>query len=684
MTQKMNLHIPLKNLEGIYKMYAGRLTKLNVFTLYDLLFHIPSRYEDYSFISPIHSLQQGQTVTIKGIVIDFKNSYTRSKKTIQQVRISDNTGTTHAIWFNQPYLAKVMCVNTPIALSGRTELKNNHYIFTSPEYEILLPHYFFNNVINPIHTGRLVPVYPETKGISSKWIRRQIYKLLHEGKDFLQEYMPADLLKEEKLPSIFDALEQIHFPNSMDDVLKARERLSFDELFSLQLAGYMRKKEWQKNISGNKFLSEKFTKEIEKFYQSLPFRLTNSQQAAIKDIFSDLTKDKPMNRLLQGDVGSGKTIVASLAIYLSFLNGYQSVFMAPTEILATQHFNTIEKLLSPFGVKIGIQTGSKKNHEKHHYDVLVGTHAILSEKVIFKKLGLAIIDEQQRFGVEQRTIMKQKGNNPHLLTMTATPIPRTIALTIYGDLDMSVLSEMPQGRKKIKTWLVPNEKRESAYRWIEKQINNGHDQVFIVCPFIEISENMITVKAAIQEFETLQKNIFPSLTVGLLHGKMAQKEKNTILQQFENKEIDILIATPVVEVGIDFPNATIIVIEAAERFGLAQLHQLRGRVGRGNKQSYCLLFTDSQNMQTKQRLSAMETIHIGSQLAELDLKLRGPGELYGTAQHGRKVLKVASFSDFLLIARTKKASAHIFPKIQKFPLLVARIKDIYPQFVSAN
>jgi ATP-dependent DNA helicase RecG len=417
--------------------------------------------------------------------------------------------------------------------------------------------------------------------------------------------------------------------------------------------------------------------------KNLPFTLTTAQEKSLTHIFDDVKKQQPMNRLVEGDVGSGKTIVAAISMYLAFLNGYQSVLMAPTEILAQQHFATISKFLEPFGVKIALQTGSKKNKEET-FDILVGTHAVLSNKINFDKLGLVVIDEQQRFGVQQRSVIRAKGKNPHFLTMTATPIPRTIALTMYGDLDLSVLDELPKGRKLIKTWLVPQEKRTSAYQWIEKQIKETDSQAFIICPFIEESESMTTIKAATKEFEYLTKNVFPNLKLGLLHGKMKAKEKDIVLEQFRNKAFDILIATPVVEVGIDIPNATIIVIEAAERFGLSQLHQLRGRVGRGDKQSYCLLFTESKNPQTIERLKAMEKMHIGSQLAEFDLQLRGAGDMYGTAQHGQTFFKIASFADVDLIEKANQEAEKIFPELEKYPKLIEKLAKMNNQEVSPD
>ena len=683
----MNLQTSVRDASRAYKMYASRLEKLGIRNLGDFLFHIPFRYDDYSLVSKIGEVQAGETVTVKGIVQIIENRYTRRFKTLQKAIVKDDTGSIDVLWFNQPFLTKAMQTGDFISLSGKVDLDKNKLTMLSPDYEII-----FNN--ETIHTGRLVPVYPETKGVSSKWLRRQVYKIL-EDKEKIDEYLPKNLMEENHLMNLDDALEKIHFPDSLEQAEKAKQRLAFEELFILQLSTLSRKKEWENATLGYVFQVVKFDKEIDKFLNKLPFELTNAQKKAVKEIFADLEAKKPMNRLLEGEVGSGKTVVSAIAMYLAFLNGFQSVLMAPTEILAQQHYNVISKLLSPFGVKIGLITGSmkykkseneKKQNTKYEIlntDIVIGTHALISKKVKFEKLALVIIDEQQRFGVEQRAIIRSKGNNPHLLTMTATPIPRTVALTMYGDLDLSLLDEMPKGRKIVKTWLVPPIKRIGAYEWIEKEINQHKSQAFIICPFIEESESMITIKAATKEFENLKK-IFPKLKLGLLHGKLKSKDKEAVLMDFKNKKIDILVATPVVEVGIDIPNATIIMIEQAERFGLAQLHQLRGRVGRGDKQSYCLLFTDSKNETTLTKLKSMESIYIGAQLAELDLRLRGAGDPYGTMQHGRNMLKIADFSDASLIEKTKREANNIFNQLSKYPVLLKKIKEINNKNVSPD
>lgn len=666
-----SLDTKIETLGGVYKRFARPLEKLGITKLQDFFYHIPFRYEDFSLISKIGSLQPGETVTIRGKVVEIKNQYTRRFLTIQKAIVRDQTGNVDAIWFNQPYIAKNLREGDRISISGTVEQKANKLQITNPDFE--------TGEKDFIHTGRLVPVYPETRGITSKWLRKEIYKLLAERGE-LGDFLPEKIRRENKLENLNEAISKIHFPASLEELSEAKRRLSFDELFLIQLSSAYRKDLWKNELKGQAFNLKSNQDKIDEFIGNLPFELTGAQKRSVMEILSDISKDKPMNRLLEGDVGSGKTVVAAVAIYLSFLNGFQTVFMAPTEILANQHYQTLSKFLSPFGLKIGLQTGSVKTKQK--VDLLVGTHAVLNAN--FEKLGLLVIDEQQRFGVEQRSVMRSKGKNPHVLTMTATPIPRTIALTMYGDLDLSVLDEMPKGRREIKTWLVPNFKREGAYEWIKKQIKANKSQVFIVCPFIEESETMTSVKAATKEFDRLQKIIFKDLKLALLHGKMKSKEKENTLSEFKEGKIDILVATPVVEVGIDIPNADIILIEASERFGLAQLHQLRGRVGRNDRQAYCLLFTESTNDQTSQRLKYMEKTNIGSELAQYDLKLRGPGQIYGTMQHGRRFLKVASFSDFELIKQTKTAAENVLPDLDKHPKLLEKIEEQTSRYVSPD
>ncbi len=731
MTNDMTLQTPIDQAGKIYKMYSGRLAKLEIFTLEDILYHFPFRYDDFSLVSEIAKIQAGEIVTVRGQVLEIENVYTRNRKKIQKALLTDGTGSVEIVWYNQPYITKYIRTNDTISVSGKADIFNKKLTFTSPEYEIIS-----NQTAQTLHTGRLVPVYPETKGVTSKWLRRQVFKLLQEYGSEIHEYMPESLLKKYHYDDLISCLWHIHFPESIEQSDQARERMGFDELLLIQIKAQQRRAEWEKQIKGTPFIVEKYQHKLDEFESSLPFSLTNAQKHAINQVLVDITKEQPMNRLVQGDVGSGKTIVGTYIMYLAHLNGFQSVMMAPTEILAEQHYATIKKFLEPFGMKVALVTGSKKLQKNSHtshpgeaktasypeghrhaavasigskvaskskrdpiparpaggaslqddklFDVLIGTHAVLNEKITFKNLGLVVIDEQQRFGVEQRSIIRDKGKNPHFLTMTATPIPRTVALTMYGDLDISYISEMPKGRKQIKTWLVPPEKRDGAYGWIRKQVAELHSQVFIICPFIEESENMSTVKAAKVEFERLQHEVFPDLKLGMLHGKLKGKEKDQVLEDFRNKTFDILVATPVVEVGIDIPNATVIQIEASERFGLAQLHQLRGRVGRGDKQSYCLLFTETKSPITMQRLKSMETTHSGAELAEIDLKLRGPGDVFGTAQSGTPKLKIASFADFDLVERTKYEAKNLFDSLSSYPQLQDKVELISVKKVSPD
>lgn len=597
------------------------LEKLNIFSNEDLLHHYPFRYEDL-------------TNAVSGIIVSSRNLYTRSGKTIQKIIVKTDSGNQEITWFNQPYLIKTLIPGAKISFSG-----NNYELITGGPL---------------IHTGRLVPVYPETKGVSSKWLRRRIYNLLQQTK--IQDWLPEPIRKKYHLINLSSALQQIHFPENQAQVDAATKRLSFDELFLLQLEAIEHQKTWK-----GKKLSHQLNLDQEKILNliaSLPFSLTQTQNLCLRQILSDLEKNQPMNRLLQGEVGSGKTVIAAIAMYVAYLNGYQSYLMAPTEILANQHFQTLKTVFAKTGIKIGLITGSTKTATG---DTFVGTHALLFRKLDLSKLGLVVIDEQHRFGVKQRSqLISQTKTTPHLLTMTATPIPRTVALTVYSDLDFSILDEMPSGRKIVKTWVVPLEKRLDAYRWIEKEITAHHTQAFIVCPLIEPSEKetMKDIKAVTQEFNQL-KSVFNELKLGLIHGRLKNKQKDNILEEFRKNKINILVATPVIEVGIDFPNATIMIIENAERFGLAQLHQLRGRVGRSEKKSYCLIF--SSNRSAIKRLKYLETNCSGLKLAELDLKLRGPGDLYGLKQHGFLQLKLASLTDINLINLSRQAALDCQP-----------------------
>ena len=657
----MNLKDHVVHLPFVGPTYAKRMEKLGIATIEDLIFHFPFRYDDFSLISPISRVQVGEIVTICGIVEKFSNTFTKTGKKIQMAEIVDDSGKIEAIFFNQMFLYRVLKKGERFNFSGKVEWFGHKKVLLSPEYE-KIPNTKYQ-ILNTIHTGRLVPIYNETYGVSSKWLRSRIKTALDALGEQIEEFLPEEIVKNENLLPEKEAIEQIHFPKDKPSAQKAKYRLAFDELFLIQLASLLRKRDWEKKVLGKQFFID-FEQSM-KFVENLPFALTNAQKKCIKEILLDLQKNIPMNRLLQGDVGSGKTVVAALAAYTAFLNKSDTLFMAPTEILANQHYQTLKALLAPFNVPIKLITGSHKNNETIQQlnncspKVIVGTHALLYQDYDPEKIGLVIVDEQHRFGVEQRKVLSEKGKAPHFLTMTATPIPRTIALTLYNDLDLSVIDEMPPGRLKVKTWVVPEIKRKKAYEWISERVKDTQEQAFIICPFIEESETMSTVKAATKEFEILGKEIFPDLRLALIHGRVKSKEKDKILGEFKEGKFDVLVATPVVEVGIDIPNATIMMVEGAEHFGLAQLHQLRGRVGRSNLQSYCLLFTENEIPPVIRRLKSLERTDIGMELAEIDLKLRGPGEIHGTQQHGFADLRVASFTDLPLIQKTRAAAETI-------------------------
>ena len=669
----------------IGNVYAAKLNKLSIYTIEDLIYHLPSRYENYTVISKINRLQPGERVTVIGTITKISNSFTKSGKKIQKARLSDETDSIDVIWYNQPFLTRILKAGSAVSLAGNTSIYGFKLMLESPEYELV------TSQKSLIHTGRLAPIYPETRGLSSKWIRSRTYSLLTNFLSEIRDYLPARLLADYHLPPLKSALFNIHFPKNLTDVEDARKRLSFDEMFLFQMHSKLNKLKNKKEFTKFRIRNEEFNPKIHGFISSLPFTLTHSQEKSLQEILEDIAEPYPMNRLLEGDVGSGKTVVAAIAMYVVFLNGFKSALMAPTEILAKQHFRTMKNILSPYQIKISLITA--ENHpDTENTDIYVGTHALIADKIELKNLALAVIDEQQRFGVTQRTKFRQKGDKPHLLSLTATPIPRTLALTVFADLDISVIDEMPTGRKKIKTWVVPENKRASAYNWIKELLKFKENyakitkQAFIICPFIEESETLTTVKAVKKEYERLSREAFPQLKLGLLHSRLSAKERQKVMSQMENKQIHILVATPIVEVGIDFPDAVVMLIEAAERFGLAQLHQLRGRVGRGRYQSYCLLFSDNANSQTIDRLKLLEKSDKGPILAEYDLRLRGPGEMYGTAQHGFVPFKIADLGDVNLIKTSKTAVETVFEdqSLLNFPPLQDKLRQAKITYIAPD
>jgi ATP-dependent DNA helicase RecG len=712
--KKFSFSSPIENL-NISLKYIKKLKKLKIHKISDLLFHFPHRYEDFSCLSKIKDLKLLKPCSIFGKIIEVQSKKSYFKKiTITQALINDLTGTVRALWFGKPYLKNYLKKGDKVFLAGKPILGENGIYFQNPEYEKIK--YKNPSGFKLIHTARIAPIYPQTTGLSSKIIRSLIASLLIKFKNKLPETLPSQIIKEKKLLSLSEALFQIHFPKTLKIAEKAKRRFQFEEIFLVQLFVLREKIK----IAREKAFSIPIDEDLlKKFSQSLPFSLTNAQKKACWQILKDLEKPKPMNRLLEGEVGSGKTVVATLATLCVIKAGYQVAFMAPTEILAKQHFQEISKLLENFRINIGLLTGkedkfisknlkkqaieiSRKNLFKKtlegKIDLLIGTHALIEDKVKFANLALVILDEQHRFGVEQRAKLLKTGKSqdlkiPHLLSMTATPIPRTLALTIYGDLDLSIVDELPKGRKKIITQVVPPEEKQEVYNFIKKEIKKGR-QVFVICPRIEKSQNSNSefqrkdilswkeAKTVKEEYEKLSKKIFPDLKIGMLHGKMKTKEKEEVMRNFKSKKIDVLVSTSVVEVGIDVPNATVMIIEGAERFGLAQLHQFRGRVGRSKFQSYCFLFSDSLSESSKKRLRALIKSENGFELAEKDLKIRGPGDFFGTRQWGMPDLAMAGLKDIKLAQETREAAWQILkkdPNLKNYPQLKARLTKFKTQ-----
>ena len=660
----MQLSTPIDRLPKTASRTIQRLKAVGIHTYDDLIHYYPFRYNDFSVVSDIAHVQPGETVTVRGRIDSIRTIPTRKRITIQKALLCDDSGTLELVWYNQPYLIHLMENHACVSASGLIETFSKIKSMKPTEYEIL-------DSINSDtkHTGKIVAVYPSVYGLSSKTIREKIYyvldSIIHNSRESI-EYIPEKILHKHLLIDLQKALISIHTPQTPAEVEKAKQRLGFDELFIRILSSRLIKKRWsQEKTTSPITVSTIIKNTVQTFIQTLPYHLTPAQNRVIKEILGDMQKKKPMNRFLQGDVGSGKTVVATIAAYVTYLNSKQTLIMAPTEILAQQHFATISALTKNTQLKIALQTGSHKDIESKStassFDIIIGTHALISTKYDFRNVALVIIDEQHRFGVKQRALLKEKGINPHLLSMTATPIPRTVSLTLYSELDLSVIDEMPKGRKTIKTYVTPSEKRADGYRWITQQIKDYGVQAYIICPLIELSdhESMSSVKAAKNEFEHLKKNVFPTLNIALLHGKMKSKEKEEVMKQFKNKMHNILVSTSVVEVGVDVPNATIMLIEGAERYGLAQLHQLRGRVGRAEKQSYCLLFMSSKDSNSS-RLRFFAKTNSGLALSELDLKIRGPGEMYGKQQHGYADLKIADLTNTKQVFEARQAVDQFF------------------------
>jgi ATP-dependent DNA helicase RecG len=656
------IYADIRSIKGIGDKNYKYFEKLGIKNIYDLLRYYPRRYQDFSKLKTISNIEYGEELTVTGIIKG--KVYTRKSKRgnlrISEVSLTDSTGTLRLTWFNQPYIASQLVDGKSIVVSGKVDMYLGRFVMNNPEWEP------FNS--DQIHTNRIVPIYPATSGITQRQIRNIIKKNLDFWSAKLKEFFPDHIIENENFPTISKAISQIHFPESDNFLRSSQKRFAFEEIFFLQLGVLLQKEKLQSDHARKFSLPRELINDRIKL---LPYVLTSAQVNAIEDIENDLISGRPMHRLLQGDVGSGKTVVAKFAIESVIGNGSQAAFLAPTSILVEQHFNTLSKLLIDSGSissdEIVLLIGQTPHKEKENIlcelktgkiKCVIGTHALLEEPVEFYDLQLAVIDEQHRFGVNQRKALRSKGDNLHLLVMTATPIPRSLALTVYGDLDVTTIDEMPPGRKPVKTLLFNQSERKKAYGFIEEQVNNGF-QAFIVYPMIDSEEEEEIYKSAVKEYRRIQKSIFPDFKIGLMHGRLKQSEKDRIMSKFRSHQYDVLISTTVIEVGVDIPDATIVLIESANYFGLAQLHQIRGRVGRNKEDSLCILIPANDEAIENERLIAMTQLNDGFELAEVDLKFRGPGEFLGTRQSGYAGFKFANIFDIKLIESSRKQVQYI-------------------------
>lgn len=664
----------IQYLKGVGPKRASKLRKLGINTIEDLIYFVPRDYEDRSQFKSLRECKLGEKVSLEVEIIgEPKVLKPKKNLSILKVPFKDISHSGYLVWFNQEYLKNRFFIGEKLVVNGKINRMGG-------ELQIVNP--IFEKVGAQEKVGRIIPIYSLTEGITNNEILKLMQYAMDNYLNNIDEFLPQELIQKYDLMGIKEAIFNIHFPKSKLSLDKAKKRLSFQELLILQTGLFLIKNKNTNLINGIRF---KKLKEVDDFIESLPFKLTNAQRKVVNEIQEDMEKDKQMNRLVQGDVGSGKTVVAAIAIFKAIKSGYQAVMMAPTEILATQHYESLKKFYKDYDIEVELLIGSISQKKKEEVltrlkdgsiDLLVGTHAIIQDNVEFKKLGLAITDEQHRFGVKQRAMLTQKGNNPDIIVMTATPIPRTLALILYGDLDISIIDELPPGRKEIETYAVGPQMIDRINKFIEKQIIEGR-QAYIVCPLIEESESL-SVNAAEELYLNFRDNVFPNFRVGLLHGKMKAKEKDFIMEEFKNHKIDILVSTTVIEVGVNVPNANIMVIYNAERFGLAQLHQLRGRVGRGNYQSYCILINESNNPISRERMRILQSTTDGFVISEKDLELRGPGEFFGTRQHGLPELKVANlFTDMDILKLAQMEAMKIIeedPKLEKKKYEKIRLK----------
>lgn len=668
----MNLSSSVEKIKGVGPETAKKLAKLGVETIYDLLTFWPRRYDDYSEVLPIKDIEPG-AITVKAQIESITTKRVRRGMHLTEAVIRDESSAIRVIWFNQPYREKYFKAGKEYYFSGLYDFSFNRYILQNPTVEEAKE--FTAN------TARIVPIYPQTKGLDSRDIRKALSEVTSMFQE-LPETMPEWVAEEHDFMSYAEAAYQLHWPENQTKLAEAKDRIGFEEVFAYVLAGQMSKQQHESEIA----LQVAFDKNLALEYtKALPFELTPAQKQAAWEILQDIDKEIPMNRLLEGDVGSGKTAVAAFAAFIAAKQGIQTAFMAPTELLARQHAQTLADLLEPLGIQIALLTSAvkgkmkttlKEQLSKGEIDIVIGTHALLQESVTFYRLGFIVIDEQHRFGVKQRQKLVDKGKKiPHILSMTATPIPRSLALTVYGELDISIITEKPKNRLPIETHIWSPNSRAQLYHIIDDEIKAGR-QVFVVCPLIDDSEGS-EVKSVNEEVKRLKKDVFKTRRIGTLHGKMKDDEKAETMRRFANHEIDILVSTTVVEVGIDIPNASVMLIEGADTFGLAQLHQLRGRVGRGTHQGYCYLIPSTSQKPSK-RLRAMETTNNGFKLAEMDLEIRGPGAIYGSKQHGSLDLKIADITDTKLIKNARESALAFMEKgenLTHYPELQQRVQS---------
>lgn len=640
--RELSLSDRVQYLRGVGEAIAVKFRKLQVETIYDLLMHIPSRYEDRSQLRRLVDIVAGEYNTVKGRLIAVENSETRRGFRITRAVINDGSGSLELVWFNQPYMRDILWKKKEreIVVYGLVQQGSYYWQMNTPEWEELVEDETQSQL-------RIVPVYPSTEGLQQARIRLATSNALAIYREMIREYLPQQFVDKRALLPPLDALQSVHFPSAMSEVDPARSRLVYDEFFSLQM--YLAMQQQNVKLRHKTPFSIDTPHLYDRLAQMLPFTLTDAQQRVIGEIWADMQRDVPMNRLLQGDVGSGKTVVAAAAMLACIENGRQAVIMAPTEILAGQHFIGLCRLFSKSNIVVDLAVGSLTSTRKKAFrerltqgvsQIVVGTHALIQEGVDFHKLGLVIIDEQHRFGVLQRAALMNKGENPDVLVMTATPIPRTLTMTVYGDLDLSVIDQMPAGRKPIKTHMKWHSQRTDVYDGLRKLLQ-AQRQAYVVCPLVQESDKLQKQAAEALAVE-LQTEILPEFRIGLLHGQLKQAEKESVMEDFRAGKLDVLVSTTVIEVGVDVPNATVMVVEDAERFGLAQLHQLRGRVGRGEHQSYCVLVTESNSETARERLDVLVRTNDGFIIAEQDLRLRGPGELTGTRQSGVPTLRIAN------------------------------------------